>query len=328
MLPVAIVFQLLTYVFYPIAILLWRIFVYEKQDLENPLIDEIEELPRHSETRESYFLANIDDHASFTHVYLWLMRPELFAQGLHLLGYPGDLACRFLDETRNYHKVSGDCVIFYAWAFALAHREKALLDSNYKTLKMLIDTYVKYLGFRTKFADGKFAVSARCANFGVNIVPDGAYHLSQPCFGPQFYTTSALLALGARHLGGKYKVIYWVHYVLFGGWLWWLAPVLYTKKDKLGYVRDVTMKGLHVLRLSGYGNFMTRFAEKFIRETIAEKRNPLFFAISGKLPPDLIIPKVYNPWSTQTVDIGNGDELSANTFTRDAIMKINRLEIS
>lgn len=311
---VAIPIQVLVYILYLPIVLVWRLKIYQDHKPKWEMILPIEVNEAHFAIRDGVFLKNMDDHNAFTHVWLWLHSPERFSLGLTRLSEGENLASRYLYGHRNFHKVSGDCVVFYCWAWALGQRLGALSAANLVELKTLVDSYVKRLGFRSELGD-QFSVSARCANFGVSRVPDGWGKLSQPCFGPQFYTTSALLALGARHIGGRYKFYYWLHWLVFGGWLWWLAPVLYTREQKLGYVREVTMKALHTIELCGYGNWLTHYAMRWIRTHIAEKNNPLFFAMHGELPESYQLPEVINPWSYQTVELANGDELSANVFT-------------
>ena len=319
--------QLLVFLLYPLACLLWLIFQYKPKTPHWRKIPEIKPFPRHQATRDDgAYLANTDDHGAFTHVFYWLTQGtnhsgDFGFRGLY--GYQGEPGCRRYGGRRapDYHKVSGDVATFNSHAAMLLHHYKGLSDATKLRVKKSAWHYLARLGFRSE-KDGFFFVSARCNNFGLNLCPDGWGNLGQPAFGPQYYTSAAVFA-AASVFDWRMKVVYWLHWFFMGGWLWGLFPVLYTKKQKLGYVRDVTMRALSTIRLAGLGLWWEDQAMNYISDTIAEVKNPMHQALLGKLDKVELLPEIINPWCFQTINCDNGDELSANTYTKPALSIIN-----
>lgn len=318
--------QLLVYLLYPLACIWFLLSQYKPKSLKWPTIPEIKPAARHYETRDGgVFLKNTDDHGAFTHIFYWLHEAgaRYFEQGMHLLLGQGEMCCRFLNDRRHYHKVSGDVAVFNMHAVMILQEYYGISDHLKKLTVENAKNYLKNLGFKSD-KDGKRFVSARCNNFGLNFCPDGWGQLGQPAFGPQFYTSSAVFAAAARFGGLRWKLIYWAHWFLMGGWYWWAFPVLYTKKDKLAYVRDVTIRAAHTVKLSGMGTWFEGRVEHYIGETVAEVRNPMHWALRGKAQYGPL-PEVINPWCFQTIDCDNGDEPSANGYTLQSLPVITAI---
>jgi hypothetical protein len=212
--------------------------------------------------RDKYFLDDNDSHNALVHGWFWGMEPKFSVDGLKLLvaedGAP----------IRRYPKndplpASGDCLVAWCWAYVVSESRDRI------TLKKVADHFISHC-FSIRY-------STRSACGGVNYSNDGWKNLTQPCFGPQFYTASAVLSLAAKELGGKYKFIYKAYYVLFGGWLWWLAPVLHFKHDSLYYVHDITMRALWVVCKTQGTSPRLAFAMKRII-SLTHQMNPFFYA--------------------------------------------------
>lgn len=292
--------QILTYIIYPLLVLAWRIFIFKKT--------EPKALPHHNElpvslglaTRnDGLFLNNDDDHGAFT------MYNYIKEQGLsQILDSEGNfLRRRNEDGSMNRNYVSGDVVI----AFCFANTFYRASDQD---IKKAIKNYFKHLGTRS-YDDGinNGDVSNRCNNFGLNYCPDSdTKGIGQPMAGPQFYTNSALLATG-YHLGWQYKAAFWAHWLLLGGWYWAWAPVIYEKDRGLWYVRDMTMKALHV-HAEVFGNrWWIRKPMVFINEKISTHENQLFDAMFGIKPKN--VPECMHTFFSQYEDasskeIGDG----------------------
>lgn len=84
----------------------------------------------------------------------------------------------------------------------------------------------------------KGGVSNRSSNSGLNLTIEEwnikgknlGFSVANPVTGPGFLTSQALLELAARELGGKWKWIAKLHYLLLGGWYFSRVPAMYTKK--------------------------------------------------------------------------------------------------
>jgi hypothetical protein len=306
--------QILVYALYPLVVLYWRIFVFEKHDLK--------ELPSHVEipvalglaTRNGgLFLDNNDNHGAFT--MFNFITEEGYSQ---LLDAHGNFIRRS-NETggMNRDRVSGDVVI----AFAFANLFYKAKDDD---IRRAIKNYFKFLGTRSYDDISQGDVSNRCNNFGVNYCPDSDfYKMGQPAFGPQFYTNSCLLAMG-YHLGIGYKLAFWVHWLVMGGWLWAWAPTLYTKSNGLWYVRDMSMKALWVHAQVFGDRWWIRKPMKFINDKISTHENQLFDAMFGEEPENL--PACMHAFFSQNENassegIGNG---RVSAYIPDALKKIAR----
>lgn len=191
-------------------------------------------------------------------------------------------------------------------AFAFANTFYKASDAD---IKKAIKNYFKYLGTRSYDAINNGDVSNRCNNFGLNYCPDSdAKGIGQPMAGPQFYTNSALLATG-YHLGLGYKAAFWAHWLILGGWYWAWAPVIYEKDRGLWYVRDMTMKALHVHAEVFGDRWWIRKPMVFINEKISTHENQLFDAMFGIKPKN--VPECMHTFFSQYEDasskeIGDG----------------------
>lgn len=298
-------FQILTYVLYPLVHLWWRVFVFKKVDpnwVPEPELTP-EEFQNAPLVRDNAFHNNPDDHGALTHFGLYYIHPNYALTGLKLLmSKQGNLYRNYTSGQINARDVSGDCVV--AWTFAyslLPELQKKQLEPE---LKQLASHYLKNLGIVSLDGVSKNWVSARCNNFGVNYCPDAHKGLGQPAAGPQFYTSSSVFALASKRFGGVWTLVFWMHWLIMGGWLWQFSPVLYSKSNKLGYVRDITIKALYVHKVCFGNKGWIRRPIDFIAYKIAEWENPLFNVLAGgrshvKLPTDAFLYQ-QTPWEPRT----------------------------
>ncbi len=267
--------QLMVFVVYPFLWLYWRLFVYEKPTHDIIVAHEV-----HPETgiqRDSFgLLDNVDDHGAFS-MYGAINRfsLEILTDG------KGNLIRKKLGlDTFNRWQVSGDVVI--SWLFAYTAPNITIKPSE--TLQSIALKYLLNLGVLSKDDKNNEDVSSRCNNFGVNYCPDSdAYGIGQPAAGPQFYTSSALFALASQR-SYFFKLIFWTHWLLMGGWYWCWAPVLYTKAEPLHYVRDMTMKALYVHKYVFGDAWWIRKPMMLITYDLSNYRNDLWFAMRGISP--------------------------------------------
>lgn len=273
-LSIGIVGQVLTYLIYPIMYVFWLLLVFKPTFLkEKPEHNFAVDPKAGSETIfNGALLNNKDDHGAFT-MYGYIQK-----EGLELLQVDGNLIRKlYPDGSMNRKHVSGDVVV--AWFFA---NELADRKASDEVLLKVVDTYISNLGTLSFDEVAQGYVSARCSNFGINEAKDSQFlKISQPAAGPQFYTNSAVLA-SAYNKGFKYKVAFWTHWVLMGGWYWAAAPILYTDNKPLWYARDITMKSLYIhLQVFGPRWWIKRPME-FITDGISTHENDLFYAMMGR----------------------------------------------
>ena len=300
--------QGLMYLLYPIGCLLWRIFIFEK--VETQLIPPHgPEAPVPGTRNGGLFLDNRDNHGAFT-FYGFITWAGLE----RLIDKDGNFLRRLNEDwSEDKREVSGD--VIGAWAFA-----QTLIEyKNSSAIKRAIDNHIKYLGTRSD--DGW--VSNKANNVGLNYCPDGWGNLGQPAAGPQFYTTSCLLALG-YDLGFKYKVYFWSHWLLLGGWYWAFCPIIYTKENPLNYVKDITMKALWVhLQVFGPKWWITKPME-FITD-ISLYRNDLFKAMLGEEPVSSF-PECTSPFFSQRANCAATPDSSSNSpYLKAALYKIAKI---
>jgi hypothetical protein len=314
-LTAGLAFQGLVYVVYPVVYAAWVLFIHK------PITSK--QKPKHqfnltpgvgtATIFNGALLDGVDDHGAFA-MYGFIQK-----EGLELLQEDGSLIRkRNADGSMNRNSVSGDTVVSWFFANELADRKAS--DS---VIKSVADTYMKNLGTLSYDEFGQGYVSARCANFGVNI---GAYDsdflsLTQPATGPQYYTTAAVLA-GAYNQGFKYKTLFWAHWVLMGGWYWAWAPTLYLKQDELVYPRDITMKALYVqLQVFGPRWWITK-PMQFINDKITTHENDLWNAMMGREVGPL--PEAMNSFFSQYADASSYENDRMSAHIPDAIRKIQR----
>jgi hypothetical protein len=257
------------YFIYPLAVLVFYAKAYRKQPVtfQVPPVKIAKGVATITDEdigqlRNNCFLKDTDSHAALVHGWLWGVEPKYAGEGLtKLVAEDGSILRRY--PNNDPLPASGDCLVSWCWAYEASGYRNADL------LKKVVDHFIKHtFSLRN---------STRSACGGVNYSTDGAFRLTQPCFGPQYYTASCLLALAARDLGGKYKALYWAYYVVFGGWLWWVTPVLHSKKDTLYYVQDITMRALWVICRVRGTTFGRAFAMRRIF-SLTHQMNPFFYA--------------------------------------------------
>lgn len=302
--------QGLLYCLYPIACILWRLFIFK------PITTQ--KIPNHYHNNPStykglrnndLFLNNNDDHSAFT------MYGQIGQEGLSLLlDSNGNFSRRYNEDgSLNMRKVSGDAVV--AWCFAASFVETKNLD-----IKKVADNYLKYLGSRAYDDVNKGDVSNKCNNMGLNYCPDGYLRIGQPTTGPQFYTTSAVFAL-AYHLGFRYKVIFWLNWLIFGGWYWAFCPVIYTKSNGLFYTRDISMKSLYIHKKIFGNRWWITLPMKFFTYKISEYRNDLFYAMHGHEPLESF-PEYGTAWFSQRENATSEQTEDCSPYIKLALMKI------
>lgn len=287
--------QLIVYILYPFAHLYWRLFIYEKikdQKIPTHEMVSMEDYPIRMRIN-SKLLDNTDDHGAFT------MFGFIKEEGLSLLLMMNNFVRRVDDiGVYNLSKVSGDVVV--AWCFAATH-EKVRLKNLEWEVRGAAWNYLLNLGTCSFDADNGGWVSNRCNNFGINFCPDSeVLGLGQPMAGPQYYTTSALFAL-ASFFHWKWKVVFWIHWILMGGWYWCWSPVIYSKTKPVHYAKDIVMKSLHVQQFVFGRRWWIIRPMAFITFKISEYRNELFYAICGFHPGYGMSP-VMNAFFSQKAD--------------------------
>lgn len=270
---VGLPFQLLVYLLYPLAVIYFLLTTKEVKQPTKAVFVPVDK--RRGRSRNHLGLLDTDDdHGAFC------MYGVLTWGGLrNLLTDHHDFVRQVVLDDKggvgyNRRDVSGDCVV--SWAFAATTTLNLESTIVFNTARRAALRYLKYLGV---LSDGNY-VSNRCNNFGLNYCPDGVKGIGQPLLGPQFYTTSSLLAVASVH-SSVYKALFWVHWIVLGGWYWAFAPVLWTKKHELRDAQDITMKALYVHKVI-FGNvWWVRIPMNFIRKR-QTYLNELFEAMHGE----------------------------------------------
>lgn len=316
--------QLLVFVLYPLLHFYFVLTVKRKlpRPLKAPSGGLMNPGPENLEIRDEFFMNTDDDHNALMHYGLYSEDNYRGYHGLSLLIEPdGGALRRWYPEGKvSRERVSGDCVGAWCFAFALLEDSKRPLAA----LERFAKHYLKHLG--TTSTDplnrGKW-VSNRVNNFGLNYCPEGWNGLGQPMAGPQFWTSSALFALAAKHLGWKWKVIFWAHFWIMGGPLWVFSPVLFSKNNKLGYVRDIAARCLYA-HVDVFGpRWWVMRPLKWIAEDTAEYEVALFYAMMGKMI-STPLPDGIDPWHSQHVGGDMGTSPRAYPNVSKAIKKIQR----
>lgn len=310
-------FQAIVFIVYPFLWLYWRVAIFRKVDKISPLHWE----PNFEVGRATKFdgalLANDDDHGALTQYGF------IGPRGLDLLvNEEGDfLRAMYGDGTWNLSRVSGDCVAVWAFAYVLMSEEDQRQSAS--LARKAAWNYLKHLGTRSWDEVNNGDVSNRCNNFGINWCPDSDFiKLGQPAAGPQFYTNSCLFAVAAKY-SLAWKIVFWTHWVLMGGWYWAMWPALYPK-DGLWYVRDITMKMLWVHREVFGNTWWVRLPMQKVNETIPVK-NELFEAMLGQKPGPM--PEVMHAFFSQEKSASSDQKLyqlnsRASAHIKNAILKI------
>lgn len=299
--------QLLTMILYAVFALPYAYFFnFNRKKLKEPQfywdlpisndIDEITEL-----------VLNRDDHGLLTQFYRFkLTRYHIYKLSL-FIDDNGNLlrTSKELKDYRENKNVSLDVLVAWLQCFYLVQAGHGQYEKKI-LLRKVANNYLKNLG---SLSDTGW-VSARNNNFGINYCPDGFLKLGQPCFGMQFYASSALFSVAKKELGGKWNAIYWLHWILFGGWVWWLCPIVFLPSNKLGYARDITMKALWIIKLSD--GFATKRPINYIARTIAEYKNPLFMHINDEFFDESILPENISPWFSQFINCRSKKDIQAS----------------
>lgn len=291
---VGLPFQMIMFLVYPFVWLYWRCFIYEEVNPQKEALHQ--DVPVELKTRANgSLLNNTDDHGAFT------MYGIIKDKGLELLVLNGNFMRRFEDSgIHNLKKVSGDVVV--AWCFAATHKDVSIKNLEW-TIRLAAWNYLKYLGTRSYDDRNMGHVSNRCNNFGINYCPDSdALGIGQPMAGPQFYTSSCLFAL-ASMFSWKWKVVFWIHWILLGGWFWMWFPIVYTKSKPVHYARDITMKALWVHKFV-FGDWLWISIPMWtITSRLSTHENPLFRAMYGWIPGN--IAPTMNAFFSQRHDAGS-----------------------
>jgi hypothetical protein len=82
----------------------------------------------------------------------------------------------------------------------------------------------------------------------------------------------------------KWKVVFWLHWILLGGWYWAFSPVIWNKDKQLFYVRDMTMKALYVHKFVFGNRWWIRKPMEFIAFKTSNVRNDMWYAMMGIAP--------------------------------------------
>jgi hypothetical protein len=310
-------FQGIVYVLYPLLWVWWRLFIFRKVDKISPVHWEPDFEIGRSTRLGGKLLANDDDHGALTQYGF------IGAEGLKLLlDSEGNFARAVGDDgSLNLKRVSGDCVV--AWAFAYILMPEEQQKAAYDAAKRAAWNYLKYLGTRSWDEISKGDVSNRCNNFGINWCPDSdTLKLGQPMAGPQFYTSSCLFAIASKD-SWFWKIVFWVHWLVMGGWYWAFWPSLYPK-DGLWYIRDIIMKSLWVHREIFGDRWWIRLPMKLINETVPA-RNDLFEAMLGNPPGPM--PEVMHAFFSQEKNASSSQalyqrELRASSYIKSAVWNI------
>lgn len=301
--------QLLVYILYPLLWAYWRLFIFRKADKALPSHWEPDFEVGRATKLDGALLDNDDDHGALTQYgFIGKRGMEL------LLDSEGNFA-RAIDRNKslNMRYVSGDCVGAWAFAYSLIPDSERPRAAASKAAW----NYLKYLGSRAWDEVNNGDVSNRCNNFGVNWCPDSdVLKLGQPAAGPQFYTSSALLAV-AYNESFSMKVVFWLHWLILGGWYWAWWPAIYPKND-LWYVRDITMKCLWTHREMFGDRWWIRMPMKKINETTVF-RNDLFEAMVGNAPGEM--PEVMHAFFSQERDAASGRNLYQQSNRASAFIK-------
>jgi len=287
-------FQLLVFIIYPFLWVYWRLCIYEEvyPQKEAPHQDVPVEVKMRA---NGWLLDNADDHGAFT------MYGAIKERGLELLNLNGDFMRRFDDHgDHNLKKVSGDVVV--AWCFAATHKGLNLKRLEW-TIRSAAWNYLKHLGTRSYDEKNNGWVSNRCNNLGINFCPDSdLFKIGQPMGGPQFYTNSCLFAL-ASLFSYRWKLVFWIHWILLGGWFWMWFPIIYTKSKPVHYTRDITMKALWVHKFVFGDQFWISLPMWTITTRLSTHENPLFRAMYGWIPGN--ITPAMNAFFSQRHDAGS-----------------------
>lgn len=244
--------QLIIYLVYPILVIVFNLKYKNKHPeivrmnvrdfpIINKSLEWMENWPRVAGmnlSQSGNFANHGDDHGALIHygTFYYLPKHRQLAAMDDLVAADGSLK-----RTENGiwgTQLSRD--VLGAWIFAA--RQFGVNDG---TLKKVVKHFLlNCFGFLDRGI-----ISNRNSCSGLNYCEDGQYKLGLPCFGPQFYAASGLLYLAHSRFGGIYTLIYVLHWILMGGWLWWVEPVIYTHDHNvIYYEHHVTAMSINSLK--------------------------------------------------------------------------------
>lgn len=255
---------------YILVYLFWRAFwLFDKKKQKVSYDHESATVSIYDSEKE--ILLNSDNHNMLTQ---WTVATEKsFASFVHDKGH-GLTFMRVPNphSPKAFDEVSGDCVV--AFCFAAVNLSRGYPKD---LVHQLAKTYLLHLGCPSYDKKNNGTVSSRCNNFGVNWCPDGWGGLGQPAFGPQYFTSSALFALASR-TSFWWKVVYHLHRIIMGGFIFEWMPLV-VPKNSLFYVRDITAKAIFVHeKVFGLKLWMRKAYDEISRST--ERKNPVLCALA------------------------------------------------
>jgi hypothetical protein len=268
--------QGVVYVLYPFVWIYWRLAIYKELDGDFKVVmHEQVDLEIGKDSDSNGLLINPDDHGAFS---MYGALDCLDGSFAALTDGKGNLVRkREVDGRLNQNNVSGDVLI--SWLFAFTAPNVTIKPKF--TLMEIAESYLKNLGVLSFDDVNNGDVSNRCNNFGVNYCPDSEVaKLGQPAAGPQFYTSSALFALASQY-SFKFKIVFWAHWLLLGGWFWAFMPIVFSKTNRLWYVQDMSMKALYVHKFVFGDRWWIRKPMEHIAFDLSRTRNDLWFAMHG-----------------------------------------------
>lgn len=310
---VGLPFQGLVYVLYPFIWLYWRLVIYKEPG--DKIVAYHEHVPSNLGTYFTSYdvLFNDDNHGALS------MYGALGKSGMeNLIDPKGNPTRRInMDGSLDMDEVSGDVVISWAFAYTAPNMENKPDDA----LMSLAWAYLKNLGTLSYDAKNNGDVSNRCNNFGINYCPDSdTLRLGQPAAGPQFYTSSAVFALASQK-SLFFKVVFWTHWLLMGGWYWAFAPMVYPDMESWWYVRDMSMKALYVHKYVFGNRWWIKKPMEFITYETCTHRNDLFYAMLG-FDPLIPLPLSMNCFFSQEADATSRLGSRMNGYLGGAIMNL------
>lgn len=268
--------QLLIYLLYPIAIILFRRKWVNRhgEPIAIPIkglrtIASIVDKGAITHMRDEVFDDNQDEHTALLHYGTWsYKKPFVAKEGLRrLVRADGSLERKYPVNPLS-NPVSRDCLSTWVYSYTMFGGPK-------EELKKVLKHYLKYCFGLTHF-NGK--VSARNSCSGLNYCFDGYKGLSQPLFGPGYYTTAALLSLAAKELGAVWKLLYAAHFLVMGGWLWWLEPIIYNDKYLLYYDHHMLTLNLSTLMHNNPSILTKKAFQRLLQVAPAKNVDAFFYA--------------------------------------------------
>lgn len=305
--------QGVVYVLYPLIWLYWRLVIFKEPGDKLIAYHEMVDPSIGRSRRMDGLLDNVDDHGAFS---MYGALDKLAMETI--VDATGNPVRRVEDDwSLNQRQVSGDVVI--AWCFA--YTAPSLTNKPIETLLDIAKTYLKNLGVQSFDEINNGDVSNRCNNFGVNYCPDSeTLKLGQPAAGPQFYTNSALFALASQH-SFLFKIVFWVHWIVMGGWYWAFAPMVYPDQKTWWYVRDMSMKALYVHKYVFGNRWWIKKPMETITYEMSTYRNDMWYAMLG-FDPIYTLPGSMDSFFSQKEDATSRLSDRMNGYLGEAIVEL------